>query len=547
MGGKRVTKSDWIRRCREHHGDKFDYSISEFRGMRGSIEITCPIHGQVTVSTETHARGGDCRLCVDAPEPGSSLADCFPESILEWHERNRYSAEHFGPNSHRKVWWRCSACRHEFEARIGDRTQKRTPGDELAKCPACRGRDVHIDGRNSLHSQFPQLSAEFDLEANAPHTPRGLATGSRQRVTWRCSMCSHTWLQRVAVRTRQGTGCPACSNHELHVDGRNSLQQVHHLAATMFHPTKNSPLTVHTVVGAGGKRYWWLHKECGNEFSAVLSAVIRSLDSGSSACGYCSKGYLHSDGRNSLSIEFPDLAREWHPVRNGSILPSNVPSGSGRRRWWKCSECGHEWRAQPYKRTVEGQNCARCAPGGEGVRPDGLNSLLHNFPELSREWHPTRNALRPSDVRPGSSFDAYWCCTECDWVWRQKVNVRTGQGVGCPKCCNIGFKPHELAYLYSFSFSGVSGIEFFKGGISDNPERRLQQIRKSLFDIAYPLDVEIVDCVAFDEGWVAQELETRLLRCKEIRHTSIEKFDGSNELFTVGPIRFAKKSGWINT
>lgn len=40
------------------------------------------------------------------------------------------------------------------------------------------------------------------------------------------------------------------------------------------------------------------------------------------------------------------LRREWHEEKNGEITPADIARGSGRKAWWKCSECGHEWQVR---------------------------------------------------------------------------------------------------------------------------------------------------------------------------------------------------------
>ncbi|PKN65486.1 MAG: hypothetical protein CVU57_10240 [Deltaproteobacteria bacterium HGW-Deltaproteobacteria-15] len=69
----------------------------------------------------------------------------------------------------------------------------------------------------------------------------------------------------------------------------------------------------------------------------------------------------------------PDLRKEWHPTRNGSVKPEEVAPFSSSKFWWIC-EKGHEWEARAYNRT-RGQGCPFCA----GKRSSDLPL---------REWSP---------------------------------------------------------------------------------------------------------------------------------------------------------------
>ena len=63
----------------------------------------------------------------------------------------------------------------------------------------------------------------------------------------------------------------------------------------------------------------------------------------------------------------------------------------------------------------------------------GLNDLASRYPGLAAEWHPTRNSKRPDEVTPGSHYEAWWVCGNCDYEWPSRVYSRAG-GKGCRKC-----------------------------------------------------------------------------------------------------------------
>lgn len=39
-------------------------------------------------------------------------------------------------------------------------------------------------------------------------------------------------------------------------------------------------------------------------------------------------------GYNDLKTLYPELAQEWHPVKNGKLTPSNITAGSSKLVWW---------------------------------------------------------------------------------------------------------------------------------------------------------------------------------------------------------------------
>lgn len=65
MGRKRLTTEEFIRRAREVHGDKYDYSKAQYVGWSVKTTIICPIHGEFLQSPNGHAvRKHGCPYCV---------------------------------------------------------------------------------------------------------------------------------------------------------------------------------------------------------------------------------------------------------------------------------------------------------------------------------------------------------------------------------------------------------------------------------------------------------------------------------------------------
>ena len=116
-------------------------------------------------------------------------------------------------------------------------------------------------------------------------------------------------------------------------------------------------------------------------------------------------------------------------MKNGSLTPDGVTSGSGRKIWW-LGECGHEWEAQVYSRSKQKTGCPYCV--NQKVLK-GFNDLATTHPELVKEWHPTKNNdLTPKDITVNSNKKAWWQCFK-GHEWESIVNNRT-KGIGCPYC-----------------------------------------------------------------------------------------------------------------
>jgi hypothetical protein len=137
---------------------------------------------------------------------------------------------------------------------------------------------------------------------------------------------------------------------------------------------------------------------------------------------------------NSLRNKHPQLAKEWHPIKNGDLTPENISKWSSKKVWWICSK-GHEWEAYINNRTKRNDGCPYCS----GRYATEENCLLTLDPELASEWHPTKNGeLTPKDMTIYSNKKVWWQCKqnpthEWDGVIGSRINSKS-DSKGCPFC-----------------------------------------------------------------------------------------------------------------
>lgn len=177
-------------------------------------------------------------------------------------------------------------------------------------------------------------------------------------------------------------------------------------------------------VSYGSKvRVWW-HCDKGHHWQAV----VKSRTSGA-GCPICANKKLQP-GDNDLATIFPKLAAQWHPTKNGCLLPNQVVVGSHKKVWWQC-EKGHSWVASISSRVSGGVGCPVCA--GKIIIP-GENDLASRFPAIAVQWHPEKNdKLIPESVSPYSNRRVWWQCN-LGHEWQAVVAARTMHGSGCPYC-----------------------------------------------------------------------------------------------------------------
>ncbi|EOQ73476.1 hypothetical protein [Acinetobacter lactucae] len=59
----RITQEQFIEHCDQLHEGFYDYSQTDYTGIKNDLIIICPIHGQFTQTAEVHYLGKGCRKC----------------------------------------------------------------------------------------------------------------------------------------------------------------------------------------------------------------------------------------------------------------------------------------------------------------------------------------------------------------------------------------------------------------------------------------------------------------------------------------------------
>jgi len=314
------------------------------------------------------------------------------------------------PNSHKKIWWKCLVCDHEWSARVASRNSG-------SGCPACTGQVT--TKHNCLAIKNKKLANEWHQIKNGRLTPYDVMPGSRKKVWWKCPICDHRWEAYIWGRNK-GHGCPACSGRVS--TKQNNLAKKNKKLSDEWHPTKNGKLTSRDVLPSSNKRAWWRCSKCDHEWESVIANR-----SNGNCCPACS-GQVATK-QNNLSVKNKKLANEWHPIKNGKLTPCDVMPGSGKKVWWKCVKCYYEWESIIGSRN-NGNGCPACS----GRVATKYNCLAAKNKELAKEWHPTKNGkLIPYNVTQSSGKKVWWECSECDHEWEAVIAGRSN-GSGCPAC-----------------------------------------------------------------------------------------------------------------
>ena len=309
---------------------------------------------------------------------------------------------------------------------------------------------------NSFASLFPNRAKEWNYEKNYPLTPDKVSAHSNHKVWWKCKK-GHEWQAIIGNRIKGDSKCPYCSNRKVLI-GFNDLATTHPELANEWHYEKNTIKPTEVVAGSN-KKVWWKCSKCGYEWETQIEN--RASGSGCIQCSREKQGQTwtkKSAQKNNFAIKFPEIAKEWHPTKNGDLKPNDFSSSSNQKVWWKCNTCGNEWKTQICCRTApQGTNCPVCSIA-KRVKSKSRNivlskgSIVDKYPEIINQWHTTKNRdLKPENFAITSNKHVWWVC-EKGHEWETSIYDRVGKGSisKCPYCYNLrvwkGYNDLESQY-----------------------------------------------------------------------------------------------------
>jgi hypothetical protein len=199
--GRRLRKDEFIRRARQRHGDKYDYSLVDWKSTTQAVRIICPRHGEFEQLPYNHMLGRGCARCaIECPKPRPprrmTTANFIPRAREIHGERYDYS----------KVEVRGALEPVVIRCRIPGPFAQR-PANHLLGfgCTRC----------SQEQRRVPVDAVEAQVRARYPHyaLKRDSYAHQGKRATWRCNLHDCEFSRSVhELLSLRSTGCRACAH-----------------------------------------------------------------------------------------------------------------------------------------------------------------------------------------------------------------------------------------------------------------------------------------------------------------------------------------------
>lgn len=207
---KKLTTDGWVKKAREVHGDKYDYSLVEYVDSYTKVKILCPMHGLFEQLPSSHvSRRSGCPKCGVELVVGQRrlTTEEFVTRVRRVHgNRYDYSLVKY-ENSYRPVKIICPE-HGVFE-------QAPTTHLSGSGCPQCGAERIKVNIRKHHAAAFSSAKEAFIQKVRKVHENRiDLGDfeykGSLIAGIAKCTECGNVWRPTPSTLL-SGSGCPQCA------------------------------------------------------------------------------------------------------------------------------------------------------------------------------------------------------------------------------------------------------------------------------------------------------------------------------------------------
>ncbi len=207
----RMTPGEFLKRSKEVHGDKYDYSNTNYQSKRDKVTIICKVHGEFQQLPLNHLSSVGCSLCSNELKAISQKGRKLKSKVFDTTSFIHQAKKIHGPkydysnvnyiNSHTKIIITCSV-HGVFE---------QTPNNHLF------GFGCKLCGRTSSAETQQLTTEEFIIKAKETHSnvynySHVNYVNSKAKVIISCQ--THGNWESLPYHHLSGSGCPSC--HEEH-------------------------------------------------------------------------------------------------------------------------------------------------------------------------------------------------------------------------------------------------------------------------------------------------------------------------------------------
>ena len=209
-----------------------------------------------------------------------SLPFSTHEKAQYWHPtlNGNVTTDDITCGSHKKIWFKCHDCNHDFEQRIYVATSG-------CWCPyCCIPRKKICDNNNCECFNISFASHEkaeyWHPTKNNNIKPRDIMKGTQKKYWFKCHDCPHSFESSISnIVGNNQSWCPYCCEPQQKLCDNDNCEDcfnasfASHEKAKCWHPTKNGNIKPRNIMKGTPKKYWFICEICKKDLKMSLDSI----------------------------------------------------------------------------------------------------------------------------------------------------------------------------------------------------------------------------------------------------------------------------------
>ena len=194
-----------------------------------------------------------------------------------WSNKNKKKPHEVALNSHKKFWFDCGECGHEFEISLLNINQ----GNNW--CPYCYNRKLCGNCDKCYEKSFASHPKALYWSNKNELKPTEVLKGSEKKMHFNCDKCEHELLICIKQIYCQGHWCSYCSHQKLCQDNNCNMCFNNSFASVERSKYLNDKtINPRTLFKSTNKKYKFDCNNCNKTFSCQLSDITKGV-----WCSFC--------------------------------------------------------------------------------------------------------------------------------------------------------------------------------------------------------------------------------------------------------------------
>ena len=290
---RKLTNSEYIIKCKEKFGDKYDYSKTFYNGKREKVIIICPIHGEFSTFPLNFLKGIGCMECYYEEQRISTMKNYIEKSKVAHNNFYDYSSVNLLGDDMVDII--CPKHGH-FKQNIKDHMN----GHGCCKC----ANERKSEEKKRKYSYDELIKDSSNVHGNKYSYPLQEIKYFYDECTIICPIHGE-FKQKINYHIQMKQGCPKCGMEKFHLAKKYDIDKVISLF-NEINVNNNFEFIVESYENMNSPSLFKC-KTCNNEFRRPLSVFINS----NNTCPYCNKE-INSKNRFKTTEEFINEANIVH-------------------------------------------------------------------------------------------------------------------------------------------------------------------------------------------------------------------------------------------